>query len=66
MIEYDNKLEDMQMTCDMDGCDTVECVGGSWHEAIDELKERGWRVRKSPAGEWWHICPKHKAHSPTE
>lgn len=58
MIEYDNEMEQMEMACDEDYCDTDTLFNGSWSDCIEWAKENGWKIIKRN-GEWKHICFKH-------
>lgn len=39
-----------------DGCDKTLIEGVSWREAVEAVKQNGWKFEKVD-GEWEHYCP---------
>ena len=60
MIQYDNILETMDMSCDIDDCETSQHFEGTWASCIDQAKQEGWKIMKGEEeDEWTHVCYKH-------
>lgn len=54
MIEFDRELGELEIWCDTCGyCDTI--FAGDFRDAIEEAKERGWKIVRV-AGGWKHTC----------
>lgn len=53
MTDYDNDLDEMEVTCD--DCHTKKTYQGTFQECIDQMKDDDWHFRKERAG-WEHVC----------
>ena len=55
MSFYKNRRDDTcAFVCDQCG-DEYELDGTDFHDALEEVKENGWRARNE-FGEWLHLC----------
>lgn len=48
------------VSCDQ--CGTYEEAEGTFQDAIDQVKQLGWRIEPDASGEngWAHVCPGHE------
>lgn len=54
MIERDGGA----VSASCDGCtESHTAFTGDWQEALAELRQEGWRIRRGEDGEWEHHCP---------
>lgn len=46
------------VACDVEGCSEAHDLEAQGHqEAVQELREAGWRTYKDDADEWCNMCP---------
>ena len=58
MIERDRELRIFRATCDSPGCQEYEELETEdFYDAIDMLKEKGWRALQRPDNGWDNRCP---------
>lgn len=53
MIERNGDVT--EVSCD--GCTEQLEVDGDFNDAVTELKELGWKMKRDKAGGWTHNCP---------
>lgn len=54
MIERDGGA----ISASCDGCtEDHTAFTDDWQEALAELRQEGWRIRRGKDGEWEHHCP---------
>jgi hypothetical protein len=46
MIDFNDDLEEMEMSCDHPACTRTEVFNGNFGLCVQNAKEDGWRVQK--------------------
>lgn len=56
MVNYHNEM--MTLTCDECGAEfKLSCF--NFFDGIQQAKKAGWKIIKTPEGEWEHYCTEH-------
>lgn len=56
MIDFDKDFEEMEATCDGEGCNFADTYFGDFQECIESMKEDGWLISYID-DEYYHYCP---------